>query len=66
MSNVPSIIHTARPDATPEAEISALVNVYRFILQCSEAKRATGMSSTNGNAAKKPKHELRPTRGHSR
>ena len=36
----PVISYTPRPDATPEAEISALSAVYSFILECRE-KRAT-------------------------
>jgi hypothetical protein len=66
MSNAPSITYTARPDTTPEGEVSALANVYAFILQCGEEKSAAGMSSTNGNAAKDSKHKVRPTRKHSR
>lgn len=32
--------YTARPDATPEAELSALAAVYRFILDCHAKKMA--------------------------
>ena len=34
----PSVTYTPRPDATPEAEVNVLANVYRFILDC-HAKR---------------------------
>jgi hypothetical protein len=30
----PRIIYTPRPDATPDAELNVLANVYRFILDC--------------------------------
>ena len=32
MSTPPSIVYAPRPDATPKAELDALANVYRFIL----------------------------------
>ena len=35
----PRITHAPRPDATPEVEISALANVYRFILSKSNASQ---------------------------
>ncbi len=34
----PRITYTFRSDATPEAEVNVLANVYRFILDC-HAKR---------------------------
>ena len=36
--NSTHITYTSRPDATPEAELAVLANVYRFILDC-HAKR---------------------------
>jgi hypothetical protein len=36
----PPIIYTPRPDATPEAELSTLINVYRFVLDCSAKQEA--------------------------
>jgi hypothetical protein len=30
----PTVKYTPRPDATPKAELDALANVYRFILDC--------------------------------
>lgn len=36
----PAIAYGTRPDATPEAERSALANVYRFILDCHKKKEA--------------------------
>jgi hypothetical protein len=36
----PSVTYTPRPDATPEAEVNVLANVYRFILDCHAKKMA--------------------------
>ena len=36
----PSITYAPRPDATPEAEIGALANVYRYVLDCRAKKKA--------------------------
>jgi hypothetical protein len=47
----PRVIYTPRPDATPEAELSTLANVYRFVLD-SANKNAAGVVSTNGGDAK--------------
>ena len=47
----PCITYTPRPDATPEAELSTLANIYRFVLD-SANKNAAGVSSTNGDDAK--------------
>jgi len=41
------IAYSQHPDATPETELSALANVYRFVLD-SAKKNAAGVSSTNG------------------
>jgi len=38
--NSPRFTYTSRPDATPEAELSALAAVYRFILDCHAKKMA--------------------------
>lgn len=35
-----AVSYTPRPDATPEAEVSALSNVYRFILDCHAKQEA--------------------------
>jgi hypothetical protein len=35
-----SITYTPRPDATPEAELSALASAYRFVLDCRAKKEA--------------------------
>jgi hypothetical protein len=45
---LPGIAYTARPDATAEAELSALANVYRYVLN----KNAAGMTSTNGTSVR--------------
>ena len=36
----PRITYAPRPDATPEAELSALAGAYRFILDCHAKKEA--------------------------
>ena len=36
----PRITYSPRPDATPEAELSALTNVYRFVLGHAKKKEA--------------------------
>jgi hypothetical protein len=36
----PRITYAPRPDATLEAELSALANVYRFVLDCHAKKEA--------------------------
>ncbi len=43
----PRVIYSPRPDATPEAEVSALAGVYRFILEesCYAKKEAVGVPS---------------------
>ena len=38
--NSPRITFTPRADATPEAELNVLANVYRFILDCHAKKMA--------------------------
>ena len=47
----PGITYTPCPDATPEAELSALSAAYKFILD-SAKKNAAGVTSTNGDDAK--------------
>lgn len=57
----PRIAYAPRPDTTAEAELNALAGVYRFILDCHAKKNAAGVTSTNGDDAKKGslKHEVR-------
>jgi hypothetical protein len=42
-----TVSYAPRPDATAEAEISALANVYRFVLDCRAKKEATRPGSPN-------------------
>jgi hypothetical protein len=37
----PPIVYTPRPDATPEGELYALANVYRYIVACHAKNEAT-------------------------
>ena len=56
--NSPRIIYTSRPDATPEAELNVLANIYRFLLDChARKKKAAGMTSTDSDDAKSEKGE---------
>jgi hypothetical protein len=43
MSEFP-ISYTARPDATPKAELGALASAYRFVLDCHAKKEAAAVS----------------------
>jgi hypothetical protein len=36
-----AISYAPRPDATPEAELFTLANVYKFVLNCHSKKEAT-------------------------
>jgi hypothetical protein len=47
----PSISYAARRDTTPEAELSALCNVYKLIIDHAN-RNAAGMTSTNGGDEK--------------
>jgi hypothetical protein len=44
-SSTAKIVYVPRPGATAEAELDALVNVYRFILDCHAKKEATEAAS---------------------
>ena len=48
MSN-PRITYTPRPDATPEAELNALVAVYRLILDSKKAAPSSGPDDVKGS-----------------
>ena len=58
---LPGIAYAVRPDATAEAELSALANVYRYVLN----KNAASVVSTNGDDAYSEKRQggnpCRPT-----
>jgi hypothetical protein len=43
----PCITYAPRSEATPEAELNVLANVYRFILDCHAKKMATEPDSCN-------------------
>ncbi len=56
------IVYSPRSDTTPDSEIAVLANVYKLVLDCCHAKKnAVGVTSTNGDDAKKGslKHEVR-------
>ena len=52
----PRITYVPRPNATPQGEISALANAYKFILQCGEAKRAATENGGEEYARKEQHH----------
>ena len=66
MSDARCVIYTPCPDATLESEAAALASVYRFVLDCHAKKKAAGAGSNNVDEAKGSKHEVHPTRNHSR
>jgi len=49
----PQITYAPRPDVSPETEVSALANVYRFILNASKVKAA----GSNGNNDANPERQ---------
>ncbi len=53
--NSPHIVYTQRPDVTPEAELSALAGIYRFILDSHTSKKAAPASRPD-DAKKESKH----------
>jgi hypothetical protein len=60
MSDAPRILYTPRPGATQEAELSALANVYRYVLFDSQARRGGPYDLTSGSTKKwttKPRNE---------
>jgi hypothetical protein len=59
----PRMTYTSRPDATPEAELSALANVYRFILDCHAKKEAAHPAAPN--EAKGPKDACPATQNYT-
>ncbi len=59
--NSPRVQYVPREDVTPETELSALGNVYRFILDCHAKKNAAGVTSTNGDDAKGSQNVSRHT-----
>jgi len=58
----PNITYASRPGATTQTEISALANVYRFVLD-SANRNAAGMTSTNGGDAKEERSRNDPRDG---
>jgi hypothetical protein len=50
--NSPRITYTPRPDATTEAELDALVAVYKFVLFDSQARRGGHHDLTNDSTKK--------------
>jgi hypothetical protein len=55
----PTASYAQRLDNTPEAELSALASVYRFILDCHAKKNAASVDSANGDDVKESKNESR-------
>jgi hypothetical protein len=47
--NSPHITYTARPDATPEAELVALVNAYSYLIKAHRSKKTTAQTLEPGD-----------------
>jgi hypothetical protein len=47
VADSPPTIYTSRPNTTPEAELNALANVYRYVLFDSQATRGAPRDLTN-------------------
>ena len=61
--NAPAHIRYAqRPDATPEAELSALAAVYRFVLDCRAKKEAATSPVNRPNDAERSLYVPKNTR----
>jgi len=54
----PSITYAPRSEATPEAELNVLANVYRFILDCHAKNMAPEPDSCNEAALVKDTEEV--------
>jgi len=48
----PTVSYVPRADATPTAELNALANIYRLIVDRNVQQDAPGVSSTKGDDAK--------------
>jgi hypothetical protein len=59
MLTTPDIAYAARPDTTPEAELSTLATVYRFVLEGRTKKEAAPRQS-RPDAEKGSKRDSRP------
>jgi hypothetical protein len=56
-----SIVYRSRADATPEAELSALTAVYRYVLFDLQARKGDPHDLTNGSTAEMMKNGPRKT-----
>jgi hypothetical protein len=56
----PRITYVARPNATPETELSALVAVYKFVLDC-HAKKEAAPENRPDARKEKPNASGKPT-----
>jgi hypothetical protein len=48
----PRITYTPRPDATPEAELNVLANVYAYLIECHHSKQAAKPAQLRTGEAK--------------
>jgi hypothetical protein len=62
--NSAHITYVPRPDTSPEAELSALCNVYKLIIDHAN-KNAAGMTSTNGGDEKERSRNVSLASNHS-
>lgn len=63
------IHYTPRPDASPEAEVECLANVYAFLLRCHENREAAGTEGGGEGGKEAAEHarveETAPVKGKS-
>jgi len=57
--NSSRITYAPHPDATPEAELDALASVYRFVLDCGDARRAEKMEKAAGRLPSPDGHDTK-------
>jgi hypothetical protein len=50
--NSPRIVYVPRPDATPEAELNTLAEIYKFVLFDSQARKGGPHDLTGGSTKK--------------
>lgn len=61
----PCLIYSPREDATPEGELAALANIYRFVLECHDERKKSSRDESGGEGAQSSlSQELYPMPGH--
>jgi hypothetical protein len=60
-----AIAYRPRPDATPEGELGVLAAVYRFVLDCGEARRAEETRKAAGHSDREGRCHVKRANGPS-